>query len=117
MRQMADHPDLVTKSRTAAPVDHAPGDAPQEILTCRICLDEAEDAVATASCRHVFCRQCVIQYLDSSFDDAPECPVCRAKISIDLEQEAMQQDTTGRQGFLSRVDPSKMKTSTKIEAL
>jgi len=54
MRQMADHPDLVIKSKTAEPVQHAAADVPQEILTCRLCLDEAEDAVKTA-CRHIFC--------------------------------------------------------------
>lgn len=51
---MADHPDLVLKSRTAAPVAHTAGDAPQEILTCRICFDEAEDPIMSA-CRHIFC--------------------------------------------------------------
>lgn len=55
MRQLADHPSLVLNSRTAMPVEHAPGDKPLDILTCRLCLDEAEDAVKTASCKHIFC--------------------------------------------------------------
>lgn len=43
--------------------------------------------------------------------------VCNTPLTIDLDQEALEQDTTGRQGILSRIDPSKMQTSTKIEAL
>ncbi|SGY78862.1 BQ5605_C008g04976 [Microbotryum silenes-dioicae] len=116
MRQMADHPDLVLKSRTAMPVQHADSDKPEEILTCRICLDEAEDAVKT-QCRHIFCRECVRQYIETATVHKPLCPVCNIPITIDLDQAAIEQDTTGRQGILSRLDPTKTRTSTKIEAL
>lgn len=116
MRQMADHPDLVIKSKTAEPVQHAAADLPQEILTCRLCLDEAEDAVKTA-CRHLFCRECVRQYLETAVEFKPECPVCHLPMSIDLDQDAIEVDETGRQGFLARIDPTKARTSTKIEAL
>ncbi|KAM0746618.1 hypothetical protein T439DRAFT_293915 [Meredithblackwellia eburnea MCA 4105] len=116
MRQMADHPSLVTHSKTAMSIQHAPGDKPSDILTCRLCLDEAEDAVAT-SCRHIFCRECIRQYMETAVVQRPECPVCHNSMSIDLDQEAIEQDTTGRQGILSRLDPSKDRTSTKIEAL
>lgn len=54
MRQMADHPDLVLKSKTAQPVLHADEDKVQDVITCRLCLDEAEDPVKT-QCRHIFC--------------------------------------------------------------
>lgn len=54
MRLCSDHPSLVTHSKTAMPIVHAEGDAPEEILTCRICFDEAEDAISSA-CRHIFC--------------------------------------------------------------
>jgi DNA repair protein RAD16 len=47
----------------------------------------------------------------------PECPVCHLPMSIDLDQDAIEVDTTNRQGFLSRIDPTKARTSTKIEAL
>ncbi|TNY22107.1 adenosinetriphosphatase [Rhodotorula diobovata] len=116
MRQMADHPDLVIKSKTAQPIQHAAADLPQEIITCRLCLDEAEDAVKTA-CRHIFCRECVRQYLETAIEFKPECPVCHLPMSIDLDQDAIQVDETGRQGFLARIDPTKSRTSTKIEAL
>ncbi|CEQ40631.1 SPOSA6832_02274 [Sporobolomyces salmonicolor] len=110
MRQMADHPDLVIKSKTAEPVQHAAADVPQEILTCRLCLDEAEDAVKTA-CRHIFC------YLETAVEHRPECPACHSPLTVDLDQDAIVTDTTGRQGFLARIDPTKSRTSTKIEAL
>ncbi|GAA5954866.1 hypothetical protein JCM21900_004970 [Sporobolomyces salmonicolor] len=116
MRQMADHPDLVIKSKTAEPVQHAAADVPQEILTCRLCLDEAEDAVKTA-CRHIFCRECVRQYLETAVEHRPECPACHSPLTVDLDQDAIETDTTGRQGFLARIDPTKSRTSTKIEAL
>ncbi|BGO98487.1 DNA repair protein rad16 [Rhodotorula toruloides] len=116
MRQMADHPDLVIKSKTAEPVQHAAADLPQEIITCRLCLDEAEDAVKT-SCRHIFCRECVRQYLETAVEQKPECPVCHLPMSIDLDQDAIEVDETGRQGFLARIDPTKSRTSSKIEAL
>ena len=38
-------------------------------------------------------------------------------MSIDLDQDAIEVDETGRQGFLARIDPTKARTSTKIEAL
>ncbi|GAA5889608.1 hypothetical protein JCM8208_001072 [Rhodotorula glutinis] len=116
MRQMADHPDLVIKSKTAQPIQHAAADLPQEIITCRLCLDEAEDAVKT-SCRHIFCRECVRQYLETAIEFKPECPVCHLPMSIDLDQDAIEVDETNRQGFLARIDPTKSRTSTKIEAL
>jgi len=117
MRQLADHPDLVIKSRTSQAIQHAPADLPQDIITCRICLDEAEDAVKTSSCRHIFCRECVRQYLETAAVQKPDCPVCNQPITIDLDQEAIEADDTNRQGFLSRIDPTKARTSTKIEAL
>ncbi|GAA6004678.1 hypothetical protein JCM11491_002191 [Sporobolomyces phaffii] len=116
MRQMADHPDLVIKSKTAQPVQHAAADVPQEILTCRLCLDEAEDAVKTA-CRHIFCRECIRQYLETAVEFKPECPACHSPLTVDLDQDAVEVDDTGRQGFLSRLDPTKTRTSTKLEAL
>ncbi|KAL8290154.1 hypothetical protein RQP46_003093 [Phenoliferia psychrophenolica] len=116
MRQMADHPTLITHSKTAMSIQHAPEDKPEELLTCRICFDEAEDAVQT-QCRHIFCRECVRQYLETALEQKPGCPVCNVHMTIDLDQEAIERDTTGRQGILGRLDPSKDRTSTKIEAL
>lgn len=62
-------------------------------------------------------RECIRQYIESALEYQPQCPVCNLPVSIDLDQEAIEQDTTGRQGILGRLDPSKVRTSTKIEAL
>ena len=67
MRQMACHPDLVLKSKTNAGVFSA-GEL-SEATVCRLCNDIAEDAIQSR-CRHIFDRECIKQYLDSSFDDA-----------------------------------------------
>lgn len=135
MRQLADHPDLCLKSTTSMAVEHYASDAPQTILTCRLCLDEAEEPIAS-SCKHIFCvrpcdllrstdggsqRTCVRQYMESAVEVDPQCPVCHLHMTIDVNQDAIEQlgGETGapKQGFLSRIDPSKYKTSTKIEAL
>lgn len=55
MRQMADHPDLVLKGRSAKAINaslEASGLDQLNLSVCRICLDEAEDAIQS-SCRHM----------------------------------------------------------------
>ena len=66
MRQMACHPDLVLKSKTNAGVFSA--EELSEATVCRLCNDIAEDAIQS-KCRHIFDRECIRQYLYSSFDD------------------------------------------------
>ncbi|PHZ07300.1 uncharacterized protein RHIMIDRAFT_277214 [Rhizopus microsporus ATCC 52813] len=115
MRQCADHPDLVTKKAS---------DAQQ--LVCMLCNDPPEDAIS-AACKHVFCRECCIQYY-SSFDDSegevPKCPSCFANFSVDLSQEPIQLEgssgTNGnysRTSIVNRINMDKWRSSTKIEAL
>lgn len=57
MRQMSNHPDLVLKSKVAQQAFNLGGaqadpDEAGAIHTCRICLDEAEDAIISR-CRHM----------------------------------------------------------------
>lgn len=124
MRQLANHPDLVLRSKTGV-VSKLLGDAHSEIHVCRICTDEAEDAIMSR-CKHIFCRECVRQYLDSEIVPGmvPDCPYCHATLSIDLEAEALEppqssirMNDSGRQGILARLDMDKWRSSTKIEAL
>ena len=124
MRQLANHPDLVLRSKTGL-ASKLLGEDQSEIHVCRICTDEAEDAIMSR-CKHIFCRECVRQYLDSEIVPGmvPDCPYCHATLSIDLEAEALEppQSTirtndSGRQGILSRLDMDKWRSSTKIEAL
>lgn len=55
--------------------------------------------------------------MEIAVQSRPLCPVCNTAVTIDLDQETLEQDTTGRQGILDRLDPSKVRTSSKLEAL
>jgi hypothetical protein len=65
MRQMACHPDLVLRSKTNSttfvPIE-------SEGTVCRLCNEFAEDAIQS-KCHHIFDRECIRQYLLSSFED------------------------------------------------
>lgn len=115
MRQCADHPDLVTKKKTE-----------NQQLVCMLCNDPPEDAIA-AVCKHVFCRECCVQYCNS-FDDergeSPRCPSCFAEFSVDLSQPAIEVSggpganaNYSRSSIVNRIDMGKWRSSTKIEAL
>jgi DNA repair protein RAD16 len=116
---MALHPDMVLKSRTAKGISDALAEATEVTFhTCRICLNEAEDPIVS-KCRHIYCRECVRTYIEA--EEGSDCVVCHLPLTIDLEQPAIDEVETGavktRQGMLEKVDPSKWRTSTKIEAL
>ncbi|GAN01187.1 DNA repair protein RAD16 [Mucor ambiguus] len=115
MRQCADHPDLVTKKKTD-----------NQQLVCMLCNDPPEDAIA-AVCKHVFCRECCVQYCNS-FDDergeSPRCPSCFADFSVDLSQPALEvaggpgaNANYSKSSIVNRIDMDKWRSSTKIEAL
>lgn len=115
MRQMACHPDLVLRSKTSKVNDVSEG------TVCRICNDAAEDAIMS-SCKHVFDRECIRQYLEVQQlrGHRPECPVCHIEISIDLEAEALdltEDNKKARQGILSRLNLDNWRSSSKLEAL
>lgn len=132
MRQMSNHPDLVLRSATRSNVDLL-GDVDQ-VNVCKLCLEEAEDAILS-QCRHVFCRACMQQYLNSfegdqdpslrrDTQDEPDCPYCHAVLSVDLDAPALEppqplavRGDPKRQGILSRLDLANWHSSTKIEAL
>lgn len=115
---MALHPDMVLKSRTATGISQALVEINNETIhTCRICLDEAEEPIVS-KCRHVYCRECAKNHVEA--EDSPDCVVCHLPLTIDLEQTAINENegqAKTRQGMLDRIDPSKWRTSTKIEAL
>lgn len=43
-------------------------------LTCVVCLCEMDDPVELKECKHVFCRECIMEV----FAAKPSCPVCGA---------------------------------------
>ena len=120
---MALHPDMVLKSRTAKGINKLLDGEQLNIQTCRICLDEADDAIQS-KCRHVCiaavcllviyclfgmtqkrCTVCATELIEAT--ELPECVVCHLPLSIDLEQPAMQPEAAAksRQGILDRIDP------------
>ncbi|KAI8973440.1 SNF2 family N-terminal domain-containing protein [Mycotypha africana] len=127
MRQCADHPDLVTRRS-----------ADTKQLVCMLCYDPPEDAI-TAACKHIFCRECCIQYYQSFVDDdndespqqngKPRCPSCFADFSVDLTQPAIEIESDGfgaggvlnanysKTSIVNRINMDKWRSSTKIEAL
>ncbi|EJD00844.1 uncharacterized protein FOMMEDRAFT_90593 [Fomitiporia mediterranea MF3/22] len=118
MRQMACHPDLVLKSKQNAKKFSL--DDMGEATVCRLCNDIAEDAIQS-KCRHIFDRECIKQYINTSVERMPACPVCHIPITIDLDAPALEINegisTTARQGILGRLDIDKWRSSSKIEAL
>ncbi|KAI0069235.1 hypothetical protein BV25DRAFT_1896248 [Artomyces pyxidatus] len=115
MRQMACHPDLVIRSKLNAGA-FVPEDA--EATVCRLCNDIAEDAIQ-AKCKHIFDRECIKQYLNTSIEAMPACPVCHLALTIDLEAPALEleQPAAARQGILGRLNIDSWRSSSKIEAL
>lgn len=110
MRQMADHPDLVLKKH------QKDGEG---TFVCRICDDEAQDAIRS-KCHHVFCRMCVTEYIEGSLDQNPVCPACSLVLNIDLSAPALDvvdEDAFKRGSIVNRIDMSTWRSSTKIEAL
>ncbi|PWN92904.1 hypothetical protein FA10DRAFT_236159 [Acaromyces ingoldii] len=128
MRQCACHPDLVFKSKTGmkSVFGEEASNAANSVHVCRICQDEAEDAIMS-KCRHIFCRECVRQWMGDGLvgegETVPECPYCHATLTIDLEGEALEPPVQGlnnhgaRGGIISRIDMDKWRSSSKIEAL
>ncbi|KAI7867697.1 SNF2 family N-terminal domain-containing protein [Spinellus fusiger] len=115
MRQSANHPDLVTKKKDLSD---------NKQLVCMLCSEPPEDAIA-AACKHVFCRECCIQYyqsFDSSFQQKPKCPTCFAILTVDLSQPSLElhhgsEGPFSKTSIVNRIDMSKWRSSTKIEAL
>jgi len=118
LRQAVLHPYLVTHSETAFRGRREAG--VKCTVTCGLCREEAQDAIQTA-CDHVFCRQCITEYVcsfDVSRGATQTCPSCPQVLSVDLGMPAIEKGTVKLQGILARIgDLSNFKTSTKLDAL
>ncbi|KAK9702632.1 DNA repair protein rad16 [Basidiobolus ranarum] len=119
MRQVVNHPDLLLSR----------GKNKLNALVCGICNEEPEDPIV-ARCKHVFCREDANQYIQSSLEEAPLCPICFARLTIDLTQPTYEipyvdqnpgvddkQNFFIRSSIVNRIDMSRWRSSTKIEAL
>ena len=109
MRQIADHPDLITKKKA---------EGGQNVLVCNICDEPAEDAIRS-QCKHEFCRACVKDYVGSNGSDKPDCPRCHIALAIDFDQPEIEQDedSVKSNSIINRIKMENWTSSTKIEML
>ena len=114
MRQVANHPDLITRKNAAGG---------QNVLVCSICDEPAEEAIKSrcqgSKCH--FCRECVktyIQTCEASGSD-PDCPRCHVPLTIDWEQPEIVQDEdeVKKSSIINRINMDNWTSSTKIEML
>ncbi|KAK6089437.1 hypothetical protein P3W45_001574 [Vairimorpha bombi] len=96
MRLATNHPYLVFKNNSNVLSD---------LPICGFCNDECDDPIIS-KCKHVFCREEAKNFLLES----SECPVCKVKITIDLNQ-------VYEYNIKTKIDPSNWMSSTKIEYL
>ncbi|KAF1915588.1 SNF2 family N-terminal domain-containing protein [Ampelomyces quisqualis] len=112
MRQVANHPDLLLKKKSA--------EGAQNVYVCNICDEPAEDAVRSR-CHHEFCRACIKDFMDTceaSGTDA-DCPRCHIALTIDFEQPELEQDedSVKKTSIINRIKMENWTSSTKIEML
>ncbi|KAI8580767.1 hypothetical protein K450DRAFT_208493 [Umbelopsis ramanniana AG] len=122
MRQCSNHPDMVLKRSNASE---------NQQLVCVVCNEPPEDAIMS-NCRHIFCRECCTQYLESFVEEGalqmrtPNCPRCFAILTVDLSQPTIELDHGDEQAvhakysknsIINRINMDKWRSSTKIEAL
>ena len=71
-------PDVPNTSKEAAPELVVPAEQLVDALSCPICLQLLTDPLIAACCHNNFCRQC----LKDSLRAKPECPLCRAPLTL-----------------------------------
>ncbi|KAJ4977231.1 hypothetical protein NE237_002337 [Protea cynaroides] len=122
LRQAVDHPYLVVHSRTGSLKNGSMSDPDNGEIVCGICHEAAEDSVVT-SCRHVFCKTCLIDF-SASLEQA-SCPLCSKSLTVDFTSKLNRGDQSTkttlmgfkRSSILNRICLEEFQTSTKIEAL
>ncbi|OUS46383.1 P-loop containing nucleoside triphosphate hydrolase protein [Ostreococcus tauri] len=139
LRQACDHPYLVIHSKSAnvkrdapdAPKVESPADAGDTVKHyCGMCQDEIEEEdAALASCKHIFHRECIMQYASCAPADGKKvtCPVCRTALTIDFSPESLEsaksaigrfnKDPLPDKSILNKLDLTQYTSSTKVETL
>jgi DNA repair protein RAD16 len=103
---------------------------------CGMCQDDVDpDDAAMTGCKHVFHRECIMQYASCAPETGEKvtCPTCRVPLTVDLQPSdltlarraggggasaaATKRDELPSKSILSRIDLSKYTSSTKVEAL
>jgi DNA repair protein RAD16 len=114
MRQVANHPDLITRKSA---------EGGQNVLVCEICDEPAEEAIKSgcqgSKCH--FCRTCVKTYMQTCEASGSEadCPRCHIPLTIDWDQPEIIQDEdeVKKSSIINRINMANWTSSTKIEML
>ena len=138
LRQACDHPYLVIHSKSAnvkkdapdAPKVESPADTDVPKHYCGMCQDEIEEEdAALANCKHIFHRECIMQYASCAPADGKKvtCPVCRTALTIDFSPESLEnvksaisrnfKDALPDKSILNKLDLTQYTSSTKVETL
>ncbi|TMW85995.1 hypothetical protein EJD97_022138 [Solanum chilense] len=120
LRQAADHRYLVMYSRKELASGNKEAEDVEKL--CDLCHDAVEDPVVT-SCRHVFCKACLIDVAESVEKIA--CPSCTKPLKFDFTANNDKGDSNSKptvkefrsSSILNRIQLDKFQTSTKIDAL
>ena len=71
-------PKRMAKGGTAA------ADA-ESLVKCPVCVDSIRKPIASSVCGHVYCWECLVEWLKSSSSGVSCCPVCRKEVQpVDL---------------------------------
>jgi len=114
LRQASNHPYLVLHSRDNEKYKGSDW--------CKLCNEPAEDPIMSR-CKHVFCRVCAQNYVQSS-GKKTGCPQCFAAFTIDLDQKYTPPENVTAKSYknntksiLQRADLTNWRSSSKIEAV
>lgn len=123
LRRAVDHPYLIVYGGGKDSHKLAPGASLKEAKTsvCGLCqddiLEDGEETKRAAKCGHAFHDECIRDYIK----DAPAlpsggvgCPVCFAKLSIDLDDTCSDDEGT-KQLKVSKASKAEVKTPRKVK--
>lgn len=54
-----------------------------DVIHCMICSELVMRAVRTSCCKHIFCADCITEWLSKGVNEVHSCPNCRAMIGKD----------------------------------
>jgi DNA repair protein RAD16 len=120
----------VKKDAPDAPKVESPADTDVPKHYCGMCQDEIEEEdAALANCKHIFHRECIMQYASCAPADGKKvtCPVCRTALTIDFSPESLEnvksaisrnfKDALPDKSILNKLDLTQYTSSTKVETL
>ena len=155
LRQAVDHPYLViysnnnkntqTQSQSQSQLItnqsiKAIIDTTEVSIMCDICEDIIEDGQLCQSkqCNHMFCKDCIMNYINTNTNEINKCPKCNKLLTIDLEatttidqsyntsmtKGAGNKNRNGlimlsgkKKSIVDKIDLNMFQSSTKMEAL